>query len=290
LEDFAIKTGLYVFIGALMVLIGHHVANFRFSRRHSALLKEGYIWDVPAFIARRTGLYLAFFMGSCAITENLIAAYVKTGELSSMVSPSLLTESVLGLLSLVVFIFTALRSVDWIILNRINNDNAVISNNVAVGVTEGVILFATGLISYGSLLGEGHITTSWAFFVIGQVLFILIIAAMEHVIHPSHKAKTELEAGNLPSALIVCSMVISVAMFIKTGIAGDFTGYLADTIYLFEMLGIQLSMFFLYMFVVEPLLLMSMKLDDRQNITHVIVRSSLQILVAVTIVRATGII
>lgn len=290
MEDFAIKTGLYVFIGSLMVLIGHHIANFRFARRHSALLKEGYIWDVPAFIARRAGLYLAFFIGSCAITENLIAAYVKTGELSSMVSPSLLTESILGLLSLVVFIFTALRSVDWVILNRINNDNAVISNNIAVGVTEGVILFATGLISYGSLLGEGHITTSWVFFAIGQLLFILLVAAMEHVIHPSHKAKTELENGNLPSALIVSSMVISVAMFIKTGIAGDFTGYTADITYLFETLGVQLAVFFLYLFIAEPLLLMSMKLEDRKNLTHVIIRTSLQILVAVTIVRATGII
>ena len=278
------NTILFIALGVLMVLAAHGIANRRMGKKHPELLEmPDKVWGSSAFIIRRAGLYVSVLLGTFAVSQNIGDAAFAKDSIIDALTPMLLLESGLGLVSALVFVFTALRSVDKFILSNVDNDNAVVNNNAAVGITECAIFVATGFVSYGALLGEGHITSAWVFFLIGQAVFIVLGYLMEHVIHPSHNAKSDIEKGCIPSALIISSMLLVVAMFVKNGIAGDFYGYSQDIPYFLKMLGIQFGLFVGYLFLIEPILLAGMKLKPTA-LNGAVVRFAMQLMIAASIV------
>lgn len=282
-----INAAMFLVVGSLMVVLAHKIANWRMRRHHPELIDGEGIWQSNAFVLRRMGLYGAVLLGTFAVVQNISEAHHATELLSAALTPSLLTESALGLISVLLFVFTALRSVDWVILSDVDNDKAVVENNYAVGLTECAILLGTGLVAYGSLLGEGHITSSWAFFVIGQVVFVFISYLMEYVIHPDHNAKSDISKGCMSSAITVSVMLLVVAMFVKNGIAGDFYGYAKDVPYFLKMFGLQFGLFMVYQFVLEPVLLSIMKLN-RQSLNGAMIKAVMQLTMAGSIVYSVS--
>jgi hypothetical protein len=278
-----LNSSLFIVTALIMVLLSHKIANFRLKCKHPELLGSNALRSSPAFLVRRLGLYLGTMIGTFAVWENISEATQAASSFSEGLTGVVLVESGLGLLSLLVFMFIALRSADWLILSEIDNDLAVNSNNVAVGVTESAILLGTGFVAYGSLLGEGHIASSWVFFIIGQISFVMVSYLMEYIIHPSHNAKTQIKKGDLPSGLIVASMVIVTSIFVKNGIAGDFYGFSRDIPYFAKMMAVQMSIFFTYLFLLEPLLLKAMKLKPFE-LNVAIIRTGLQLGVGISIV------
>jgi hypothetical protein len=269
------NTALFIVVASVMVVIAHKFANARLLRKHPELSMVE-LWGTPAFILRRAGLYGGIVIGSFAVAKNIGEKAFETGSVLQALQTNIALESGLGLLSLLLFIFTALRSVDWIILSNIDNDAAMKQNNISLGMTEGAILLGTGFVAYGSLLGEGHMLSSWVFFAIGQVAFVLMSYLLEYVIHPSHNAKSEIERGDLPSGVVVSSMLLVVAMFVKNGIAGDFYGYARDTMYFLKMMGLQIAFFSVYLFIIEPLLMKVMKLESF-SLSGTVIRATLQL-------------
>jgi hypothetical protein len=269
------NTSVFIVVASVMVVIAHKFANARLLRKHPNWSMFE-LWDTPAFLLRRSGLYGGIVIGSFAVAKNIGEKAFEVDSLFQALQTEIALESGLGLLSLLLFIFTALRSVDWIILSNIDNDAAMKQNNVSLGMTEGAILLGTGFVAYGSLLGEGHILSSWVFFVIGQISFVLMSYLLEYVIHPSHNAKSDIEKGDLPSGIVVSSMLLVIAMFVKNGIAGDFYGYARDTIYFLKMMGLQFAFFGVYLFIVEPLLMKVMKLESF-SLSGTVIRATLQL-------------
>lgn len=278
------STLIFFVLGAIMVTAAHVVANWRMGRHHPELLTNpDALWSSTAFVTRRMGLYAAFLLGTLAVSQNIGDAMVKAGSFAGGLTGDLLIESALGLLSIFAFVFTALRSVDWVILSSVDNDTQVANNNHAVGLTEGAILLGTGFVAYGSLLGEGHITSSWVFFIIGQVVFVAIGYLMEYVIHPEHNAKSDIEKGCVASGIIVSTMLVVVAMFVKNGIAGDFYGYAQDIPYFLKMFGLQFALFLSYMLIIEPILLRVMKIKSTA-LNGAMIRAVMQLTIAGSIV------
>ena len=263
----------------LMVIFSDLIANARFKRSNPDADMDT-LWKTPAFIVRRTGLYVGTLLGTLAVFENNAAVKLSVATGEAVVSyPAILAESAMGLISVLMFMFIALRSADWLILANLKNDDAVKENNAAVAITEACILVGTGFVAYGALLGEGHIASSWVFFLIGQSAFVLVSYALEYIIHPSHAAKTDIQKGCIPSALIVGSMIISSALFVKNGIAGDFYGLAVDAWYFLRLMSMQMALFFIYLFCVEPYMLKVMKLT-RVSLGGAAVSASAQIFIA----------
>lgn len=278
------NTVLFITLGLVMVLVANSIADRRLKKKHPELIGEANsIWDSKAFIIRRAGLYLSVLLGTYAVSKNIGDAAFAANSIMGGMTLALMIESLLGLASVLVFTFTALHSVDKFILSNVDNDNAVVNNNCAVGVTESAIFIATGLISYGALLGEGHIVSAWVFFLIGQAIFILFGYLMEYVIHPTHNAKSDIEKGCISSALIVSSMLLCVALFVKNGIAGDFYGYSQDIPYFLTMFGLQFGIFIGYMFFIEPFIVKAMNLPPR-SVASFSTKVALQLGIAVSIV------
>lgn len=279
------NTVQFFVLSVIMVSLANVVANTRLVKSLNSLgILDSLERPLPAaFLIRRAGLLFAFLMGTFAVSQNIANSVYTTGGILEGLTQSILIESGLGLLSIFAFVFTALKSADVVILNSAKNDKAIFDNNIAVGVTEASILIGTGLVSYGALLGEGHILSAWVFFLIGQVTFVAVSYLMEYVIHPSHKAKTDIENGSIESALIVSSVLLSVGLFVQNAIAGDFTGLYQDSVYFLKLFGLQFALFVGYMFIAESLLVKTMKLE-RNEIEGVVVRVVLQLTVAFSIV------
>ena len=276
------NTLLSVLFPLALVLIAHNLANWRLGSACKTAAFDS-VWCTPAFIIRRIGLYAAFILGGLALSQNLAEQHDALGSWGAMLDTGPFMEVILGVVSLFAFVFTALRSVDILILSGVKNDDAVIKNNVAVGIVEGGILLSTGFVAFGSLLGEGHILSSWVFFLLGQLVFILFSYMLEYVIHPSHSAKSEIEKGDIPSGIIVAVMLVCVSLFVKNGIAGDFASYAKDIPYFFKVFGIQIAFFMGYIMFIEPLLLKVFRLSP-VSIGGAAMRAVLQLGVAVTIV------
>lgn len=278
------NTAVCFFLVYLSICLSHYIANMRMRSKHPGFLsKSGDAFENKAFIARRIGLYLATALGAFAIAQNISESVISAGNIVDGITITILVESLLGFLSLFVFIFTALTSVDVLILSRVDNNKSIIDGNLAVGITEGAILFSTGLVAYGSLLGEGHILSSWVFFFIGQLTFIVVSYLMEYVIVPSHKAQTEIENGNIDAALLVSSLLIVIGLFVKNGIAGDFSSYAKDIPYFFKLFFIQISMFIGYLVIFEPLL-MKITSSSKRTIKGALLSSVMKVLVAAVII------
>ena len=263
------NTLLSVLFPLALVLIAHNLANWRLGSACKTAAFDS-VWCTPAFIIRRIGLYAAFILGGLALSQNLAEQHDALGSWGAMLGTGPFMEVILGVVSLFAFVFTALRSVDILILSGVKNDDAVIKNNVAVGIVEGGILLSTGFVAFGSLLGEGHILSSWVFFLLGQLVFILFSYMLEYVIHPSHR-------------IIVAVMLVCVSLFVKNGIAGDFASYAKDIPYFFKVFGIQIAFFMGYIMFIEPLLLKVFRLSP-VSIGGAAMRAVLQLGVAVTIV------
>lgn len=278
------NTALYLVFSIIMVAGAHFIANWRMGRHHPELISNPEkLWGASAFVIRRMGLYAGILIGTFAVSQNIALAVLDAESISAAWEQTLLIDTVLGLLSVYAFIFTALRSVDWLILSKVDNDAAIVENNYAIGITEGAILLGTGFVAYGSLLGEGHMMSAWVFFLIGQAVFILVSLLMEYVIHPQHNAKSDIEQGSIPSAIILSTMLLVIAMFVKNAIAGDFYSYQSDIIYFLKMFGIQFGLFLVYMYLMETVLLKVMKLNST-DLNGAMIRAVMQLMIAASIV------
>jgi uncharacterized membrane protein YjfL (UPF0719 family) len=251
MEIMLINVVMFVLISAVTSVSVHAIASWRFKR---SLMKTGVLLSdeehQPALALRRAGLYAGALIGAAAIAKNASDWY-----LSGALDLGHIGELLASMALLLGFMFTALKAADWLLLSNVNNDRAIANNNLAVGIAEGGILLATGLVAYGSLLGEGHLLSSVVFFVVGQAVFIVVAYAMEYVIHPSHSAKSDLENGCVRSAALVVSMFLAVGLFVQNGIAGDFYGYARDIPYFLKLLGLQLALFGVYLWLIEFIML-----------------------------------
>ena len=74
----------------------------------------------------------------------------------------------------VIFLFITFEINKWIILRKVNNDEAVAKGNVAVGAVEFSTFVGTGMIMNGAFTGEGGgLWAAGVFFILGQIALVI---------------------------------------------------------------------------------------------------------------------
>ena len=160
---------------------------------------------------RRMGMMIGVSLAMSGILVNLHT------DLVSILST--LRDAVFGSL----FIFISFKIADKITIHNVNNDVEIKNNNIAVGIVEFGILVATGLIAYGSFKGEGIWYSSIVYFVLGQIILILLAKGYSKYI-----VKIKTLDKNIASAVLISSVMISLSLIIMAAIMGDFTTWTQD--------------------------------------------------------------
>ena len=212
----------------------------------SALDNQGK--DKTALLVRYSGLFLGVLIGIYAIYQNTFIDRSIT---------DLIIHYFAEFALLLIFMFTALRNADKVIFHKVSNDTEVFNGNLSVALVEASILVGTGLVVYGSLLGTGAIWSSIVFFIIGQLAFISLIWLYE--VYESKFKNEELRDsiinGNLAKAIKLSSFIIVIALSIKAGIVGDYTGMIADLVWFASVFSIMMLSLFIYIWTIEKFVL-----------------------------------
>jgi len=82
----------------------------------------------------------------------------------------MLMESVL----LLIFMQIGLIVANKIIFSKLKNDISIKNRNISVGIVEFGLFIATGIIAYISFVGDGPFYSSIIYFLLGQILMVLI--------------------------------------------------------------------------------------------------------------------
>ena len=169
-----------------------------------------------ALALRRGGLYLGIAIGMLGALSGTSTGFLKNVQ-ELLIDGALVTG----------FIFVAFYINNWVIVHGLDNDEAVRNRNKAVGVVELGSYVATGLIAYGSFTGEGGgIWSAVAFFALGQVALLIIVALYE-LITP-FDVINNVRDGNTAAGLMLAGMIVALAFVINASVTGDFRGWSQD--------------------------------------------------------------
>lgn len=118
----------------------------------------------------------------------------------------------------------------------------VAKNNLAAGIVDGAIHFASGQIVAGALTGDGGaIMPTVVFWVAGFVALILLTQVFRLL--TGYNDSRMINEGNVAAALGSAGLIISIGMMVGYAVSGTFTGYAEG----FRSFGLMLLVvFFLY--------------------------------------------
>jgi uncharacterized membrane protein YjfL (UPF0719 family) len=113
-------------------------------------------------------------------------------------------------------------------LPHVDNDDEVLNGqNLAVGITEFGSYFATGLIAYGSMSGEGG--PWWSpipYFFLGQA--VLLVSARLYGRFVVASIHAEVKKGNAAAGILIAGMLIAYGFILSASISGPFMGWIVD--------------------------------------------------------------
>ena len=116
---------------------------------------------------------------------------------------------------------------DVVLLRGINNDEAIVNKNVAVGVAEFGSLTATGLIMAGAFTGEGGGIYSVLIFAgLGQLA--LVAFALVYQWRTPFDVVEEIKSGNVAAGIGLAGMLCALGTILRASIAGDSAGFSTD--------------------------------------------------------------
>lgn len=162
---------------------------------------------------QRAGLYAGLAIGMYGVISGPSAGFVKD------------VLSILGYGALVSLFFLGARLFNHnVILRYVDNTTELKRGNVAVGWIECGSYIATGIMAMSSMMGEsGNAISSIGFFVIGQLLLLLIAFLYEHTTPWS--VRDEITKGNAAAGLLFAGLNVAVAVALHGAIAADFVSW-----------------------------------------------------------------
>jgi|SaaInlStandDraft_4_1057021.scaffolds.fasta_scaffold24047_2 uncharacterized membrane protein YjfL (UPF0719 family) len=183
------------------------------------------------------------------------------------------------------FIYLAIILSDYVIFPNIDDRKEIIAGgNVAMALVLGAFVISTGIISYSSFMGQGPWWTSIVFFVVGQVI-LLVMSRVYELTH-SNLLKN-VEEGKVSSGILLGGMFIAFAMILNGAIAGDFVSIEADMKAIGISVGIGIFTMFIFvnqaidrLFVPHQSIKEMIETDDIPAIT---IMTSLKIIIAMVI-------
>lgn len=125
-------------------------------------------------------------------------------------------------------IFISLYINNKIILPRINNTLEINRNNIAVGLTEFGTTLGTGLIMMGAMTGDGSLLTAVVFFLLGQ-LMLVVISYIYELVTP-YKIVEAIKNNNVSAGIMLGGVQIAMGVLLSHSVSGDFVNWNTDLI------------------------------------------------------------
>jgi uncharacterized membrane protein YjfL (UPF0719 family) len=205
-------------------------------------------------------------------------------------SPSILADLLnffKATIMVVIFLFITFEINKWIILRKVNNDDAVAKGNVAVGAVEFSIFVGTGIIMNGAFSGEGGgLWAAGVFFFLGQIA--LVIAFYLDVAISRRNIQEEIELkGNIAEGVDVAGVLIAISIILRASIIGPFTGWIPGLEGFGMYLALGLLTLFIFKYVAQKIFMPRVsyadEMDKQRNEAVAILAACIQISVAVFI-------
>ncbi len=128
---------------------------------------------------------------------------------------------------LIVLLFLAFVVNDKIILCKVDGDKAVSEGNSAVGLMEFASYVASGIIMHGAFSGEGGgILAAGVFFLLAQAALVAAFYILEAVTPRNICEEIEVKQ-NTAAGMDAAGMLIALAIILRAGVAGPFTGWIS---------------------------------------------------------------
>jgi len=191
---------------------------------------------------------------------------------------------------IVILLFVTFEINKWIILRKVNNDEAVANGNVAVGAVEFSTFAGTGIIMNGAFTGEGGgLLAAGVFFALGQIA--LVIAFYLEAVISRRNIQEEIEIkGNIAEGVDVAGILIAISIILRASIIGPFTGWIPGL----QGFGIYLALGLLALFAFKalarkmfmPRVSYADEMDRQRNEAVAIFAACIQISVAVFIANS----
>jgi uncharacterized membrane protein YjfL (UPF0719 family) len=200
---YLLYTGIYIAFAFILKL----VLDFRSEKYFKAA--DAIAQGNNAIALRRSGAQLGLAVAMMGVLSSGSADTLQQDVLLTLLYGSLAT----------LFMVSSLMITDHFVVPGINNHQAVKDKNMAVGSVEFGILVATGIIAYSSVYGEnGGWLSSVIYFVVGQLLLILLVRAYEHLAHRKFAIIKALHQGNTASGIYIGGKTIAYALILKSAI------------------------------------------------------------------------
>lgn len=130
------------------------------------------------------------------------------------------------------YVFVALLIVrpvvDFVLLRRVNNLSALLQGNLAVGITEAGFYLGFGALLNGSLTGGapsfGQALASTLVFAVLGLALVIAVFFLHELVTP-YDLRQGIADGRVTPALEVAGILVAVAIVVRVGVAGEFTGW-----------------------------------------------------------------
>lgn len=191
---------------------------------------------------------------------------------------------------IVIFLFLTFELNKWIILRKVNNDQAVSKGNVAVGAVEFSTYVGTGIIMNGAFSGEGGgLLVAGAFFILGQIALVIAFYLDAAISRRNIQEEIELK-GNIAEGVDIAGILIAISIILRASIIGPFTGWIPGL----EGFAIYFALGLLALFVFKalaekifmPRVSYADEMDVRRNEAVAVFTACIQISVAVFIANS----
>jgi len=120
-------------------------------------------------------------------------------------------------------IFLSLYINNKLILPRMNNGLEISKNNIAVGITEFGTALGTGLIMMGAMTGDGSFLTALVFFLLGQLMLVVISYVYELV--TPYNVVDSIKNNNVSAGIMLGGVQIAMGVLLSHSVTGDFVNW-----------------------------------------------------------------
>ncbi len=187
----------------------------------------------------------------------------------------------------VIFLFITFEINKWLILRKVNNDEAVAKGNVAVGAVEFSTFVGTGMIMNGAFTGEGGgLWAAGVFFILGQIALVIAFYLDAAIARRNIQEEIELK-GNIAEGVDVAGVLIAISIILRASIIGPFTGWIPglEGFGMYLVLGLLTLFIFKYLArkIFMPRVSYADEMDKQHNEAVAILAACIEISVAVFI-------
>jgi len=228
---------------------------------------------------RRAGLYLAYAMAFAGTLAGDDA-----GFMSDVVA--LLLDGVV----ITFCLFTCRTLNDRVMLAYIDNDKEAGRGNTAVGLAEGGMYIATGLVLNGSFTGTSDnmvigLISAIVFFILGQAA--LLLCGFCYEIISAFNVQAEIKKGNVAAGIALAGVLVALGIILRAAIAGPSVGWVADMLSFafYTLYGIILLLIFnkVIEFFILPGASLATEVQRDRNVAAVVLMQAGMIAMAVII-------